>query len=224
MVEIKYETLKSDKHIKNGRYQYFLAGYLLTERTYQNNKKNGLWKYYCLDTSGVAFLGDYLDDVKVGKWFYYHHGKALSEIDYDGYGNMRQYYVFSSKGDTIFKGSHVESGKDSIVKTKLPGFTHDTIMPSFPGGIPVLMTFLSKTIQYPPLNTFTHPGGGEVRLSFIVNKNGLIQDIKIIKSLGEPYDDEAMHAVKLMPRWNPGIFDGLPEDVQNGLPIRFKQN
>lgn len=94
-------------------------------------------------------------------------------------------------------------------------------MPQFPGGEESLKKFLSENIQYPQL---AKENGieGTVVVSFVVLKNGKLTDIKAIKSLGGGCDEQAIAAVKAMPRWIPGVHSGHKVDVRFNLPIVFK--
>lgn len=93
--------------------------------------------------------------------------------------------------------------------------------PMFPGGEVNLQKFLSENVQYP---SFAKENGieGTVVVSFVVRKNGKLTDIKVVKSLGGGCDEQAIAAVKAMPRWIPGEQSGRKVDVRFNLPIVFK--
>ncbi|HEX5555626.1 MAG TPA: TonB family protein [Chitinophagaceae bacterium] len=99
LVKIKYGVLKKNRHVKDGAYQYFFADHLLTEGTYHQGERTGIWKFYNLDTT-VAFMGTYLEGVKVGKWLYTCGGHLFSQIDYDAYGRVMERYTLFPDGDT----------------------------------------------------------------------------------------------------------------------------
>ncbi len=92
--------------------------------------------------------------------------------------------------------------------------------PSFPGGEEKLFEYLGKTISYPQM---AKEAGvkGKVYVQFVVEKDGSITDIKIIRGIGSGCDDEAKKAVKNMPKWEPGEQRGKPVRVRFVLPVNF---
>jgi len=96
-------------------------------------------------------------------------------------------------------------------------------MPEYPRGQEALMDFLAKNIQYPQ---FAKESGisGSVIVSFVVEKNGSISDIKIIKGLGSDCDDEVIRVINLMKKWKPGKQNGKAVRVQYNLPVKFTLN
>lgn len=92
------------------------------------------------------------------------------------------------------------------------------LMPAYPGGKDSLLKFINDNLKYPAHDTTQ----GTVKVSMIVYKDGALTNIKIAKSLGEAYDNEAIRVVKLMPKWIPGKENGNPVGVKVLLPIKFK--
>jgi periplasmic protein TonB len=94
------------------------------------------------------------------------------------------------------------------------------VWPAFPGGEEEMMRFLSKNVQYPEL---ARESGitGTVILEFVVEKDGAITGIKVVRSIGGGCDEAAVRAVKMMPNWTPGTQQGNPVRVQFHLPVRF---
>ncbi|MFC5413038.1 energy transducer TonB [Larkinella bovis] len=93
--------------------------------------------------------------------------------------------------------------------------------PEFPGGMAALGQFLSKNIRYPPAASRANVSG-RVFVSFVVNTDGSIQDVQVLKGLGFGTDEEAMRVVKAMPKWRPGKQSGRPVRVKYNLPINFQ--
>ncbi|GAB3329654.1 hypothetical protein GCM10027299_33360 [Larkinella ripae] len=93
--------------------------------------------------------------------------------------------------------------------------------PEFPGGMAALGQFLSKNIRYPPAASRANVSG-RVFVSFVVNTDGSIQDVSVLKGLGFGTDEEAMRVVKAMPKWRPGKQSGRPVRVKYNLPINFQ--
>ncbi len=92
--------------------------------------------------------------------------------------------------------------------------------PEFPGGEKALFTYLSKSIKYPPM---AKDAGvqGVVYVTFVVEPDGNITNVKVLRGIGAGCDDEAVRVVKAMPKWKPGKQRGKSVRVQFNLPIRF---
>ncbi len=93
-------------------------------------------------------------------------------------------------------------------------------MPSFPGGMGALMTYLATHIKYPEL---AKESGiqGRVFINFVVEPNGSIDHVKVLRGIGGGCDEEAVRVVKNMPKWNPGKQRGKPVRVSFNLPVKF---
>jgi len=94
------------------------------------------------------------------------------------------------------------------------------VMPEFPGGNEALLKYLSDNIIYPQ-EALKANIQGTVYVSFIIEKNGEVSNIKVIHGIGGGCDEEAVRVVKGMPNWIPGTQRGKPVRVQFNLPIRF---
>ena len=91
-------------------------------------------------------------------------------------------------------------------------------MPSFPGGDKELMKYLSENIKYPS----EYDIQGTVIIRFVVDENGDVKDITIMRSLDPAFDAEAMRVIAAMPKWIPGKQGGKAVSVYYTLPVRFK--
>lgn len=102
-------------------------------------------------------------------------------------------------------------------------FEKPDILPSFPGGDIALLEFLSKNIKYPSIcqEQSIH---GRVYASFVVEKDGSITNIKIMRSPHPAMSGEATRMLKIMPRWVPGKLNGKPVRVKFSVPIMFRLN
>ena len=95
------------------------------------------------------------------------------------------------------------------------------VMPEFPGGVMEMMKFLQMNIQYPPMAA-ANKIDGRVVVQFIVDKTGKVGDVKVVRSVNDELDAEAVRVVKSMPDFTPGRQDGKPVSVWYTLPISFK--
>ncbi|MBR5633640.1 MAG: TonB family protein [Prevotella sp.] len=94
-------------------------------------------------------------------------------------------------------------------------------MPSFPGGVMALMEFLQKNVKY-PVEAQKKGVEGRVLVSFVVEKDGSLTEIKTVKSVDPLLDEEAVRVVSAMPKWEPGKQKGKPVRVKYNVPISFK--
>jgi protein TonB len=94
------------------------------------------------------------------------------------------------------------------------------MQPAFPGGMGKFYAYLRKSVKYPPMATENNIQG-KVFLSFVVEKNGDLTDIKVDRKLGGGTDEEAIRVLKASPRWTPGIQNGNPVRVKYNIPISF---
>ena len=100
-------------------------------------------------------------------------------------------------------------------------FTVVEEMPEFPGGMAKLAEYLAKNIKYPQL---ARESGiqGRVFINFVVENDGSVTNVKVMRSLGGGCDEEAVRVVKSMPKWKPGKQRGKPVRVSYNLPVNFK--
>lgn len=94
-------------------------------------------------------------------------------------------------------------------------------MPSFPGGDEALFKYLNDNIKYPVI---AQESGiqGRVICQFVVNRDGSIVDIEVVRSVDKSLDAEAIRVIKNMPRWTPGKQRGKTVRVKYTLPVNFR--
>ncbi len=125
------------------------------------------------------------------------------------------------------QGEIVEINEDvNIVVEEMP--EEETIyqvveqQPEFPGGMQALMKYLRDNINYPRISRDNN-SQGKTYVNFVVNTDGSIQDVEVMKSSGDVYlDKEAVRVVKTMPKWNPGKQAGKAVRVRFTLPVVFR--
>ena len=93
-------------------------------------------------------------------------------------------------------------------------------MPQFPGGEEAMMKFLAESVKYPTVAQ-EKKIQGKVYVNYIVEKDGAIDNIKIVRSVDPALDKEAIRVVKAMPKWEPGTQRGKKVRVSFMLPINF---
>ena len=94
-------------------------------------------------------------------------------------------------------------------------------MTTFPGGAEKCDAFIKKTLQY-PLEEKVQKHVGVVYVEFLVEKDGKISQIQIIKGVSPTMDQEAMRIIKMMPNWVPAQLNGAPINSKYVLPIKFE--
>ena len=112
-----------------------------------------------------------------------------------------------------------EPPKHVVEETKI--FTVVEQMPMYPGGDAALMGYLRDNIHYP---TVAAENGvqGRVVVGFVVERDGSITDVKVLRSVDSSLDREAMRVVKSMPRWTPGKQNGSAVRVKYQVPVTFR--
>lgn len=125
-------------------------------------------------------------------------------------------------------GGAVLKAKDEIKAPEPPKHEEETKiftvveqMPLFPGGDAALMAYLRDNIHYP---TVAAENGvqGRVVVGFVVERDGSITDVNVLRSVDPSLDREAMRVVKGMPRWTPGKQNGSAVRVKYQVPVTFR--
>ncbi|MBO4803073.1 MAG: energy transducer TonB [Muribaculaceae bacterium] len=94
-------------------------------------------------------------------------------------------------------------------------------MPQFPGGDAALMKYLASHINYPS-EAVKNNNQGRVILQFVVEKDGSIGEVKVVRSVDDALDKEAVRVIKSLPKFTPGRQSGKPVRVWYTLPVTFK--
>jgi TonB family protein len=117
--------------------------------------------------------------------------------------------------------------KDPDIADTLKGMRADTLIfmktehePEFRGGIEKLYRYLEKNLRYPAAAKENNIEG-KVFVTFVVEKDGSLTDIRILKSLSPETDAEAIRLMQACPKWSPGIQNGRPVRVQYSMPVSF---
>ena len=94
-------------------------------------------------------------------------------------------------------------------------------LPQFPGGAVEMMKWLQRNLKYPP-QAQERKIQGKVVAEFIVNKDGSVTDVKVVKSLNPMCDREVLRVLRMMPRWTAGIENDQPCRTKVCIPVVFK--
>jgi len=141
--------------------------------------------------------------------------------------------IMSAKGSVSIadvKGNDEAHGQDIAdlkqIVTQAPEeetkvFTIVEQMPTFPGGEAALLKWLGDHIKYPVI---AEENGiqGRVVVTFVVERDGSVSDVKVVRSVDPSLDKEAIRVVRSMPKWIPGKQNGSSVRVQYTLPVMFR--
>jgi protein TonB len=100
-------------------------------------------------------------------------------------------------------------------------FTIAEVMPEFPGGKEALFAYIGKNLKYPE-QAVEEGVEGVVFVTFVVEADGKITGVKVLRGIGFGCDEEAVRVVRGMPNWTPGKQLGKAVRVKYNLPIRYK--
>ena len=145
--------------------------------------------------------------------------EALTKVNYNGTQASWDQVV---KNSDWMVGSSIEHihCRDAMIAMEEEVFVIVETMPEFPGGLQAMMKFIAENVQY-PANAMEK--GGRVVCQFVVEKDGHIGDIQVVRTSGDAsLDKEAVRVIGTMPKWKPGIQFGKPVRVTFTLPINFK--
>lgn len=194
---IGFENYKSDK-LDGDQIIYDSMGNEQLIAKYTNDEKNGNWKLYYPATRQVWIDYNFKEDSLDGELItYYSSGKTKRQEKYD----MGK--ILSSK---CYNESAVEIDY-------YPVFTKAGFQPD-------IQTYIGDNLQYPE-EAKDAKIEGKVLVRFVVNENGNITDVEVLKGIGYGCDEEAVRLVSQMPPWIPARLDGKPYKTYQTLPIVF---
>jgi protein TonB len=128
---------------------------------------------------------------------------------------------YNPNNDTIgFKDLDKNDKDKKIIIEKQKPFIFVEKMPEYPGGESEMMSFLNKNIVYPQ-DAREMNVQGTVYATFVVNADGSVSNIQILRGVFASCDKEALRVIKMMPNWKPGKQNGVAVPVQLNLPIAY---
>ena len=250
LANIQNKTMKTTLTILMSVLTFIVFGQDTTYYDYDGNKVNSLKSchhYEVIDRSNP-------DTNKVVERVYFKSGQIKSERNYNPYsekklhGKRKEWYENGQiRKDIDFENgklngqllTHWDNGqlkrKDTYKDGKLiegkvwnsdgkeAQYYNFEIMPQFPGGINDLVQYLGKNVKYPKKSQ--RKGiEGRVLVNFIVEKDGSVSNVRVIESVNDAMDAEAVRVVKKMPKWEPGMEDGEKVRISFNLPIKYRLN
>lgn len=153
------------------------------------------------------------------KKFYYPFGVSITNIGLDEQTvNFQVYMEIPDEFADFYENRNGGNNEDSNV------YSVPEVLPVFPGGAQAMTRFLADNIHYPEVAA-DNGIQGKVVCSFIINKDGSVSDVEVVRSGGDPsLDKEAVRLIKSMPKWTPGTIKGKPVRVKLSAPVTFRIN
>ena len=132
-----------------------------------------------------------------------------------------QQAIMTPTSEVVKANAEAQVTDESVPQSKKMVYKSVEQMPRFPGGEAGLMRYLQSNINY-PANAAKNNIGGRVILQFVVEKDGHIGEVKVVRSIDPEIDAEAVRVVKSLPDFIPGRQDGEPVAVWYTIPVSFK--
>lgn len=152
-------------------------------------------------------------------------GYLKSEIEYVNnrfHGDLKTYWPDGKlkRKDQYADGKFISGTCYDSLGLKINHFPYEQ-MPRFPGGDQMLFNYLGSSVRY-PVSAQKAGIQGRVIVQFVVDTEGKIINLKVVRGVQYDLDNEAMRVVRNMPDWIPGKVDGEPVKVRYTLPVNFK--
>ncbi|WP_316842758.1 TonB family protein [Pedobacter gandavensis] len=128
--------------------------------------------------------------------------------------------TFGPAKETASKTGNLNEVVVSAEDSKVHDFVTVDRQPSFPGGMANFYKYVKSSVKYPK-EAYTNKIEGKVFISFIVEKDGKLSDIKVERKLGYGTDEEAVRVLKESPKWDPGVLNHTIVRVKFNIPISF---
>lgn len=200
-LQMKGYYLKGEDEIQDGIFKYYYEnGNIMEECNYVDGKYEGEWKTY-YPSGNLHFSQYFRNNLLEGKRMVYYRNDSL-------------------KREEIFEDNDLISSACYKPDGSLDIYTPFDLAPKYVGGNAARIKFLQENIIY-PIRAREKNISGMVYITFMVSKDGEIEDVEILKGVHKLLNNEALRVVKIMPPWIPGKIDGENARVRNNMPIKF---
>lgn len=132
---------------------------------------------------------------------------------------MKKFIIMSLM--TLFGLTTVSAQKTVVAKKNQQVFDVVEKMPEYPGGQAALFEYLQKNVKY-PADAEKKKVEGRVLVTFVVNTDGSITDIEVVRKTFPSLDAEAVRVISGMPKWKPGEQKGKKVRVKYTVPLNFR--
>lgn len=179
---------------------------------------------YDLNNNKVVALSDLLSDAVIASLV----SKGIdATVERNIKADEGKFEVFTSKFNLTLDVEKLKANMTEYGLSLLPPVQTGEVLqkadvnPEFPGGQRALMSYLNENLHY-PANCQRNKIDGRVIVTFVVNADGSISEVKTLKSVEPELDHEAIRVISAMPRWTPGKVNGEPVRVRFSLPVSFR--
>jgi len=224
--KLQFEEKFNDSGEPDGMFNSYLNnGQLESSYTYRNGERHGLFKEYN-ENGSLREEGKY----EYGRRIHYSQQNIEEQTTLDNniYKNVNE--ISQPKGEEMDleqkllrnEISHEEylALKHKSSSSDKNNAKNEIVMPQFKGGKTALMNYIGNNLKY-PIYAVEMGIQGKVMVSFIVEIDGSISNVKVSKSLSPECDKEAVRVVSTMPKWIAGKKDGIPARIGLNIPIGF---
>jgi len=183
---------------------YYMNGNLQMTGFYKTSKlkkEEGNFQYYYKE-GGVKNEGNYHKGKYVGEWRWYRPNGSLASKEFYKLGELENFTFWN---------------EDGSVMTEKKGLLQQA---EFIGGDMALRQFIASSVKY-PIEAQTKGIQGKVYIQFIIDLEGNVTEVKVVKSVNEALDKEAMRVIAGLPKWIPGKRHNLPVKISYTVPINF---
>jgi len=211
-------------------YSYYPNGKLYQVKQYDNSKKGvyqgmdgGYTITACNDSTGRALVVDgngyYLgfdDDFK----YIFEEGKLKAGLRDGDWKGQRVYKTSKLTFTEQYDNGKLLSGQTVDSAGNIINYAQRETLPEYNGGEQAFGNFLGRNIHY-PVYAKEHHVQGRVYLTFVVESDGTLTDMKAVRSPGGGLTEESLRVLRMSPNWIPGKQFGRPVRVQYTVPINF---
>lgn len=154
----------------------------------------------------------------------YNYNSVDATINLSNFTSVNKDFIINqlTNGDNDSRSTtESDNNEEEKEDNSIRDFASVEVMPEFPGGQSGWGKYLQQAMKYPPIareNNIT----GRVIVSFIVEKNGNLSDIRVLRGIGGGCDEEAVRVLKATPAWKPGMQNDRPVRVAYTMPIFFQ--
>lgn len=232
---------KNLKTLEGKAMEWWDNGNMRFKGHYKKNVKSGIWNYYSTSSGHLFSQGEYVDGEKDGLWKEFNEDSlVVRTLNYSEGIRQGAYNVFNDKGELIEKGVYEDDEiieKEVLNEDEVFGgevFKLVETMPTFKGceslqdekerkkcAENLMLRNIYGNIRYPQ-RARMEDIQGKCIAQFVVDKEGKIQDIQILRGICTEIGQEVYRVIENMPDWNPGMQDGKAVKVQFTLPVSFK--
>lgn len=220
----KADTIEAIFTLQNKNCKKNIINYITTDSTVLNKLKIELLKFKH-KKNRIDFTGSSIEDFLFKNLIirFYEMGQNTQIPFY-------AVWVFSSKDAWYFRNLNNFCFPKTIYNTENKNLPHSDIKqfpvmhldsePEFPGGEKSRIKYLRANVSY-PISANALEIQGTVYVSFMIEIDGSISNIKVLQGIGGGCDEEAIRIIKNMPRWKPAFYKGNEVEVQLVMPLKF---